>query len=113
MRLPSMVIAVALAGCLDTPPGASPAFARLVTTWDPLACGDPHRVAVELDDDAGLPSTASVPCELGGVTVDVAHFGGYTGRIYAWAIGAPIRSVTPITVQIDEAVVRQQVATPE
>src|SRR5205823_4123031 len=76
---------LAFAACLDEPVPAEPAQARLVVAWDPLACGDPHRVAVELRDDAGALASASTPCDLGGLTVDVAHFGVYHGRVYAWA----------------------------
>ncbi|HEY0193554.1 MAG TPA: hypothetical protein VGC42_20695 [Kofleriaceae bacterium] len=99
--------------CLDAPPAASSAaLAQLITTWDPLACGDPHRVAVELVDDAGQTSSASAPCELGVVAVGVDHFGGYHGRVYAWAVGALARSTMAIQVEIMEAVVRQHVVTP-
>ncbi len=100
------------AACLDTPGAPGAAVARLVVAWDPLACGAPHRVAVELDDEAGVRVSASTPCSLGAVTVDVGHTGAYHGRIYAWAIGEPVRSVTAIDVVIDQAVVRRQVATP-
>lgn len=99
-------------GCLDAPPESSPAFARLVTAWDPLACGDPHRVVVELEDDNGAPISASTPCNLGGLTVDVSHFGAYHGRIYAWALDAPIRSITAVDVTIDQPIVHLQVSTP-
>jgi len=100
------------AACLDTPGAPGSAVARLVVAWDPLACGAPHRVAVELDDEADVRVSASTPCSLGAVTVDVAHTGAYHGRVYAWAIGEPVRSVTPLEVVIDQAVVRRQVATP-
>ena len=101
-----------MAACLDVPGEPGPAAARLVVAWDPLACGDPHRVAIELEDDAGEPRAASVPCSLGGLTVDLAHFGIYRGRIYAWALGVPVRSATPIDLTIDEPIVHWQVATP-
>jgi len=100
------------AGCLDEPLPSGPAVARLVVAWDPLACGDPHRVAIELADDAGVPIAASTPCNLGGITVDVAHLGSYRGRIYAWAIAAPIRSEAPIELMINEAIVHWHVETP-
>jgi hypothetical protein len=103
---------IGLAACLDTPGESGPATARLVVAWDPLACGEPHRVVVELEDDTGAELSASVPCTLGGLTVDLAHFGLYRGRIYAWALAAPIRSVTPLEVMIDEAIVQWHVATP-
>jgi hypothetical protein len=100
------------AGCLDAPLDPGPAAARLVIAWDPLACGEPHRVVVELEDDNGAPRSASTPCNLGGLTVDVARFGVYRGRIYAWALDAPVRSVAPLEVTIDEPIVQWHVATP-
>ena len=102
----------ALAACFDAPVESGPSVARLVVMWDPLACGEPHRVAIELADEAGAMLSASTPCNLGGVTVDVAHFGTYQGRIYAWAPGSPARSVTPIDVVIDQEIVHWPVATP-
>ncbi|MBC7976830.1 MAG: hypothetical protein H7138_17790 [Myxococcales bacterium] len=103
---------VVLAGCLATPSEVAPAAARLVVTWDPLGCGEPHRVVVELEDEAGEARAASVPCNLGGVAVDVGHFGLYRGRIYAWAIAAPIRSVSSLEVAIEEPIVTLQMETP-
>jgi hypothetical protein len=92
---------------------ASPSVARLVAGWDPLACGDPHRVVLELMDDEGAASSASAPCNLGGVTIDVGHLGSYRGRIYAWSLDAPIRSITPVDVAIDQPIVDWFVATPQ
>ena len=100
-------------GCLDTPPPSTTALAQLVTTWDPLSCGEPHRVAVELVDSDGVSTSASAPCAVGVVTVDVEHFGAYTGRVYAWAVGALERSSVAIQVDITGAVVRQHVETPQ
>src|SRR4051794_36613932 len=77
--------------CIDAPPPASPPIARVVVSWDPRACRAPHRVVLELEDDDGAPLSSSVPCGLGGLTVDVPHFGVYRGRIYAWVAGEPIR----------------------
>ena len=102
----------ALAACIDAPPETGPAVARLVTAWDPLACGDPHRVVVELEDDSGARISASTPCNIGGLTLDVSHFGAYRGRIYAWALAAAIRSITQLELVIDEPIVRCQVSTP-
>jgi hypothetical protein len=101
-----------LGACIDAPAESGPAVARLVTTWDPLACGEPHRIVVELGDEGGAPSSASGPCNLGVLTLDLAHFGGYRGRIYAWALAAPIRSIAPLELTIDEPIVRWPVATP-
>ena len=100
-------------GCLDVPPESSAATARLVTAWDPLECGDPHRVVVELEDDGGAKLSAGTPCNIGGVTLDVSHLGSYHGRVYAWALDAPIRSITAIEVMIDRPIVHLQVSTPQ
>lgn len=118
MRLLFLVLcspwfAAAAAACIDAPIDPGPSAARLVVAWDPLACGEPHRIAIELADEAGVPLAASTPCNLGGLTVDVSHFGRYHGRIYAWALGAPVRSVTPVDLVIDQPIVRWEVATPQ
>ena len=103
---------VALAACIDAPVERGAPFARLVAAWDPLACGDPHRVVIELGDDDGAGVSSSTPCNIGGLTVDVAHFGIYRGRIYAWVLGAAIRSEAAIEVTIDRPIVQWMVATP-
>ena len=100
------------AACLDAPVDRSPSLARLVVAWDPLACGAPHRVAIELSDDDGAAVSASTPCNLGALTVDVAHYGSYHGQIYAWALDAPMRSASPVELAIDQPIVRWEVATP-
>lgn len=100
------------AACLDAPADRAPSLARLVVAWDPLACGAPHRIAVELSDDDGAAVSASTPCNLGALTVDIAHYGSYRGQIYAWALDAPMRSVSPLDIEIDQPIVRREVATP-
>jgi hypothetical protein len=100
-------------GCLDAPLEPGPAAARLVAGWDPLGCGEPHRVAIELEDDRGDRLSASTPCNLGALTVDVDQFGTYRGRIYAWVLGAPIRSITLLDLTIDQPIVRWFGATPQ
>jgi hypothetical protein len=107
------VVWAGVAACIDEPPEPGPAIARLVTAWDPLACGEPHRVAVELADDSGAMVSGSAPCNLGGVTLDVSHLGTYHGRIYAWALDAAIRSIAPLEVMIDQPIVHRFVATPQ
>jgi hypothetical protein len=102
----------AFAACLDAPADPGPSVARLVVAWDPLACGEPHRIAIELADEAGAPISASTPCDLGGLAVDVSHFGSYHGRLYAWTLDAPARSITPIDLVIDQPITRWEVATP-
>jgi hypothetical protein len=101
-----------LAACIDAPaePRLSPA--RLVVGWDPLACGEPHRLVVELRDDAGAVVSASTPCSLGTLAVDLAHFGAYRGRIYAWALDQPARPVAPIELMIDQPIVHWDVMVP-
>ena len=104
-----------MAACIDAPPDPGPiggGGARLVVAWDPLACGEPHRVAIELADDAGAEVSGSTPCSLGGLAIDLPHLGSYHGQIYAWAPAAPMRSVAPLEVEVDQAIVRRQVATP-
>jgi hypothetical protein len=107
-----LLSAIALGACIDAPLEPSAPFARLVVAWDPLACGDPHRVVVELYADDGAGASSSAPCNIGGLTVDVAHFGAYRGRIYAWALGAAIRSEAAIDVTIDQPIVHRTVETP-
>ena len=102
----------ALGACIDAPIAPGSSVARLVTVWDPLACGDPHRVAIDLQDDDGVMVSGSTPCNIGGLTLDVSHFGSYRGRIYAWALDVPIRSVAPLELTIDQAIVHWTVATP-
>lgn len=102
----------ALAACLDAPVDHGPSVARLVVAWDPLACGEPHRIVIELADETDAPVSASTPCNLGGLTIDVSHFGSYHGRLYAWALDAPVRSVTPVELVIDQPITRWEVAPP-
>jgi hypothetical protein len=100
------------AACIDTPPEPGPVVARVVAAWDPLACGAPHRVVLELEDDIGEPRSASMPCNLGSLTLDVPHLGRYQGRIYAWALDAPVRSAMPVEVMVDQPIVHWFVETP-
>jgi hypothetical protein len=101
-----------IAGCLDQPLPRGPVEARLVVGWDPLGCGEPHRVAIELEADDGARVAASTPCNLGALTLDLARLGVYRGRIYAWALAAPVRSEAPLEVMVDEPIVRWHVETP-
>jgi hypothetical protein len=103
----------AIVACIDHPPSfEAPPSARVVFSWDPLACGAPHRIVIELEDEAGVPLSSSVPCALGGITVEAPHFGVYLGRLYAWEAGRPIRSITPLRLYVDEPIARWIVATP-
>ena len=98
--------------CIDAPIAPSPPTARIVAAWDPLACGDPHRVVVELADDEGAQLGASVPCALGGLVLDAPHFGSYRGRVYAWLVGAAIRSESPAELEIADPIVHWELVTP-
>lgn len=101
-----------LAGCLDAPPPPpAPPIARLVVAWDPAACGDPHRVALELEDDAGVRASSSAPCWRGGLELDLGGFGVYRGRIYRWAAGE-VRAATDVRLVVDDAVVHWWVTLP-
>lgn len=107
----SSLCALGCAGCLDLQrPG--PPQARVVVYWDPLACGAPHRVAVDLLDDAGAESAASAPCALGELAIDLPHFGAYHGWTYAHFDGEAMRSVAPVELAVDDTVVRWQIETP-
>ena len=74
---------LAFGACVDPPVREPPPAARIVATWDPLACGPPHRVVLELQDDSGAKLTGSMPCDAGGIALDTRHTGIYRGRIYA------------------------------
>lgn len=99
--------------CLDAPVPDLPPAARVVTAWDPRACGDPHRVAVELEDDFGVLVTGSAPCERGSVALDVVHFGVYEARVYPWSLEAPTREIAlSARLPVDQAIVHWSVQTP-
>ena len=106
---------LAFIACVDAPYDPPPAVSRVVASWDPDSCGDPHRVAIELEDEAGVKLSTSTRCGLGSLTLDAPHFGIYRGRIYAWALEADpmIRSITALRLTIDEPVVRWMIATPQ
>lgn len=116
----TVLVWTALAACIDAPPEPRLSPARLVVAWDPLACGDPHRIVVELQDDTGATTSASTPCSLGTLAIDLAHFGSYRGRIYAWVLEPPARPTAPgdpagqrtIDLTIDQPIVRWDVMVP-
>jgi hypothetical protein len=106
------LIVAALAACVDAPVLDHEPQARILASWDPLACGDPHRVVIELEDLDGRKLSRSVPCETGGVTVDVPQWGVYLGRIYAWSVGPEIRSIMHVRIDVDASVILWTVETP-
>lgn len=107
-----LLFGTCVSGCVDQPlPDLEPQ-ARIVASWDPLLCGDPHRVVVELEDDDGAPLSGSVPCGIGGLTLDVRHWGVYRGRVYAWSLGPVIRSVLTVRLDVDAPIVSWTLDTP-
>ena len=101
-----------LHACIDEPLPPDPPAAHVVASWDPLACGEPHRVVLELADEAGAQFSLSTPCPLGELVFDAPHFGTYRGRIYAYVPGAPDRSESPVEIVVDQPIVDWPVATP-
>jgi len=99
-------------GSSPTSSSSSGAPARAIIAWDPLACGEPHRVIVELEDPGGgEPIATSVPCAVGEVTID-APVGVYDGRAYAWSAAATMRSLAPLVLVLEAPVTRWEVPTP-
>ena len=82
--------------CVDPPLDHDDPQARVVASWDPVACGEPHRVVVELEDDQGIPLTGSAPCAVGELALDAPRFGLYRGTIYAWTIDPAERLTTAV-----------------
>jgi hypothetical protein len=109
MKLVALLVVV---GCIESPMPAGSTRATIVAAWDPLQCGDPHRVAIELADSDGVAISGSTNCAIGSLTLDAAHFGDYRGRIYAWQLGQGARSSEDVELAVDEAIVHWEVATP-
>ncbi|HEY1558592.1 MAG TPA: hypothetical protein VGF94_27405 [Kofleriaceae bacterium] len=99
--------------CVAAEPPSGAPQAEVIFEWDPTACGDPHRVALELDDDAGEQVSTSVPCELGGAELSALAYGSYRGRIYAWSQGEAAHSIAPLSLDVESRVVRTTVDTPK
>ena len=99
--------------CVDSPVQDDPPQARIVASWDPLQCGPPHRVAVDLVDDAGAPISSSTICATGSHVLDAPHLGAWHGRIYAWTLGGGEHATVPVDLEVDEAVLHWQVETPK
>ncbi len=99
-------------GCIDAPADPPEPIARIHASWDPSACGAPHRVVVDLEDDDGAPLAGSVPCNRGGLTLEATHFGRYRGRIFAWTLGEPDRAEVPVDLIVDAQVVHWLLSTP-
>lgn len=111
--LATLVFWLLFAACVvEGPPEPTPPAARLVAAWDPLACGAPHRVVVELEGDDGVRLSSSTSCVVGGLTLDVPHLGVYRGQIYAWVLDQPPYAVVPVSIAIDAPVVQWQLTPP-
>lgn len=111
-----LVFAIAFAAqpaCLTTlPDDDRPPAARVVVQWDPLACGEPHRVVLELEHDDGTDASSSVPCVIGSMTIDLPQWGIYFGRFYGWMAGEPLRREEPVTLTVDAPVIHWQLSEP-
>lgn len=111
--LATLLFWLLFAACvIEGPPEPDPPAARLVASWDPLACGRPHRVVIELEGDDGVKLAASTPCHLGGLAIDAPHFGFYRGRVYAWVLDQPPYAITPVSIAIDAPLVQWQFTPP-
>jgi hypothetical protein len=109
----SVLFWLVFASCVIAPPEDPPLLARIVISWDTRACGAPHRVVVELEDEDGIGITSSVPCGIGALSLDAPRWGIYRGRFYStWAVDEPVRSVTPVTIAVDAPIVRWPLAAP-
>ncbi len=111
--LATLVFWTLFCACVANIPDEREPVSRLITSWDPLACGEPHRVVLELEDESGNQVRSSSPCWLGGLAVDLPSWGFYTGRIYSWVPDEPIRSIHEIAFPVDDVVVRYQLRTPQ
>ncbi|HEX4451781.1 MAG TPA: hypothetical protein VH143_12970 [Kofleriaceae bacterium] len=100
----SLVLVALLVGCVDQPLGPDPPSARVIASWDPLACTSIDRVRVELDGELDVIA-ASAPCALGSVVLDVASFGAY--RVRAGDGSADMRELGELVV--DQPVVAWEV----
>jgi hypothetical protein len=116
LTLFTLVVLSLCSACIDTPMPDIEPQARLVTAWDPLLCGEPHRVVIELEDERGADISRSVPCELGRLSLDLPMWGIYRGKVYAWDLvpndTAEIRSVIVARLDIDAPIVHWYVDTP-
>jgi hypothetical protein len=106
------ILAASALACVDEPLAPAPTVARLVVSWDPLACGPPHRVVLELEDEDGGSRSDAGPCQLGALAVDISRHGVHRGRLYSPLPGAPPRSVVLLELVIDAPIVHRHVATP-
>jgi hypothetical protein len=99
--------------CLATlPDDDEPPASRVIVQWDPLDCGPPHRVVLELQHEDGTDASSSVPCILGSLSIDLRQWGIYFGRFYGWEAGSPIRRIEPVTLTVDAPLIHWQLVEP-
>jgi hypothetical protein len=108
----TLVFWACFGACVAAQAPDMPPQARVIVAWEPERCGAPHRVVVELEDEGGAPVRSSTPCQVGGLTLAVPHFGMWYAQVSTWTAGEPERSVLALTLAIDEPVVRWFVETP-
>lgn len=89
------------AACVDTPLPQPPPAVRLVASWPPASCGRPHRVVLAVEDDAGVEEAASVPCELGGLVLELPHLGTYHGAFRHEPEEVPPRAPASLDLLLD------------
>lgn len=99
--------------CVDAQLQADPPQAKIVASWDPLQCGAPHRVAVDLADDAGAAISGSTACATGALALDAPHLGAWHGRIYAWTLGVGEHATLPVDLDLEEPILDWHVETPK
>jgi hypothetical protein len=93
--------------CVDQPAHDPPPIARIIANWDPLACGPPHRVVLELEDDAHVTLVSSTACNAGTLALDTRHMGTYHGRIYATELDPQ-----PVDLYVDEGIYQWWLGSP-
>lgn len=115
MRFARVVLLWLVSGCLDElPDDPTPPAARVVTAWDPLLCREPRqRVVVELEDDDGFAISSSAACVIGSLTLDARKWGFYSGVVYSWMLGEPMRAPIRVSLAVDAPMIRWWVPTPQ
>ena len=101
--------------CVDAEVEATPPLSRVLVAWGPLACGDPHRVIIELDAiDDGARVVRSVPCAIGWMALDVPHVGDYRARVDSApdGDGSDATLVDEIELDIETQIVRWTLEAP-
>ncbi len=105
-------LCVGAIGCVDGPYEPPEPASRVFAHWDPLACGEPHRVVIDLEDEGGAPLASSAPCNRGGLTLGANHWGRYRGQIYAWHLDEDPTNETSVSLTIDAEVIHWQIDAP-